>query len=198
MKIIGLCGQSGAGKTTALETFLSLGWAVIDCDLIARQVTERGSECLSELVEFFGSSILDGDGSLKRRTLADLAFSDEKRLEALNRITHAHILKAVFFQIEKCREKNYPAVVVDAPTLFESGLDRDCDLTLAICAPKEIRIERIMKRDGISLERAEARISRQISEDELERLCDRVICNDGSETEFKEKIKNYVKEQSLE
>ncbi len=198
MKIIGLCGQSGAGKTTALETFTALGFAVIDCDLIARQVTEKGSECLSELVEFFGDSILDTDGTLKRRTLADLAFSDEKRLEALNSITHAHILKAVFSQIEKYREDGYSAVVVDAPTLFESGLDRDCDTTLAICAPRDIRLERIMKRDGISLERAEARISRQISEEELRRICDRVIYNGGSETEFKEKIENYVKEQSLE
>ena len=198
MKIIGLCGQSGAGKTTALETFAALGFAVIDCDLVSRQVTEKGSECLFELVEFFGDSILDEDGALKRRTLADLAFSDEKRLEALNSITHAHILKAVFSQIEIYRKEGYSAVVVDAPTLFESGLDRDCDTTLAICAPRDIRIERIIKRDGISLERAEARISKQISEEELKRICDRVIYNDGSENEFKEKIKNYVKEQSLE
>ena len=107
-------------------------------------------------------------------------------------------MKAVFSQIEKYRKDGYSAVVVDAPTLFESGLDRECDTTLAICAPRDIRLERIMKRDGISLERAEARISRQISEEELRRICDRVIYNGGSETEFKVKIENYVKEQSLE
>ena len=194
MIIIGLCGQSGAGKTTALDVFSSLGTAVVDCDAIARLVTQKGNECLDELSGYFGKEILDSDGNLIRQKLADIAFSEERYLEKLNEITHRHILREVFALVDKCRSQGLWATVIDAPVLFESGLDKDCDTTLAICAEREKRIERIILRDGISRERAEARIARQLSEKELEELCDFVIYNNGSEAELVSKITDYVKE----
>lgn len=194
MKIIGLCGQSGAGKTTALEVFERSGFAVIDCDAVSRLVTSPDSPCVRELAERFGEGILNADKSLKRQALADIVFLDAESLADLNRITHKHILKEVFCRLDKFRHEGYRAAVVDAPVLFESGLDRDCDTTLAVCADLETRLERITSRDGISRERAEARVSRQLSDMELSRLADRVIYNNSDLESFRNEVLKYVKE----
>ena len=174
--------------------FEKYGFAVIDCDEVSRFVTDAGSPCTAELAEEFGDEILNSDGTLRRRVLAEVAFSDAKKLETLNKITHRHILNEVFARVENYRSKGFAAVVIDAPVLFESGLDKRCDTTLAICAPREIRLERIIARDGISAQSAEVRISRQLSEKELATLADRVIVNDGTLEELKNNITNYVKE----
>lgn len=194
MKIIGLCGQSGAGKTTALEIFENNGFAVVDCDEVSRFVTVPHSPCIVELVEAFGDRILNSDGTLRRREVAEISFSDPEKLQTLNRITHKYILAEVFGRIDKFRAQDFSAVVIDAPVLFESGLDKSCDMTLAICAPLDVRLERIMERDKISKQSAQARISRQLSEKELSHLADRVIMNDGTLEEFRNKIIKYVKE----
>ncbi len=192
MIIIGLCGQSGAGKTTALEVFSKKGFGVIDCDKISRQVTLPGAPCVTALATEFGEEIIAPDGSLKRQALADIVFSDGKKLEILNTITHKYILDEVFERLDTFRQDGYGVAVVDAPVLFESGLDRHCDTTLAICADTEKRIARITERDSISRDRALARIARQLSEDELSRLSDIVIYNNGSVEEFEKSVTLYA------
>ncbi len=194
MKIIGLCGQSGAGKTTALEVFEKSGFATIDCDEVSRFVTLPDSDCVRELADRFGNGILNPDKTLKRQALADIVFADSDSLADLNKITHRHILCEVYRRLDVFREKGYRVAVIDAPVLFESGLDRDCDTTLAICADLETRLRRIVERDGISRERAEARVSRQLSDAELSRLADRVIYNNCDFEEFYSEILKYVKE----
>ena len=192
MIVIGLCGQSGAGKTTALEVFRKKGFGVIDCDRISREVTLPGSPCLDALASAFGGEIIAPDGTLKRQALADIVFSDGKRLEELNRITHRFILEEVFSRLDAFCEEGKEVAVVDAPVLFESGLDRHCDTTLAICADTEIRIDRITKRDGIDRDRALARIARQLSEKELVSLSDRVIYNNEGVDAFEKEILEYA------
>ena len=194
MKIIGLCGQSGAGKTTALEIFKNEGFAVIDCDEVSRFVTLADSECVRELVDRFGNGILNPDKTLKRQALADIVFSDSQSLADLNKITHRHILAEVFHRLDLFRENGFRVAVIDAPVLFESGLDKDCDTTLAICANLETRLSRIIERDGISRERAEARVSRQLSDAELSCLADHVIYNDSDLEEFYSEVLKYAKE----
>lgn len=194
MKIIGLCGQSGAGKTTALEVFEKSGFATIDCDEVSRYVTSPDSPCIKALAQRFGESILNSDKTLKRQALADIVFSDAESLADLNKITHKYILEEVFRRLDTFRERGFKVAVVDAPVLFESGLDRDCDTTLAICADLETRLKRITERDGIDRERAEARVSRQLSDTELSRLAHRVIYNNSDAATFRREVLKYVKE----
>ena len=184
MKIIGLCGQSGAGKTTALEVFAKEGFGIIDCDKVSREVCSPGSQCVLELKERFGDRIVNANGVLDRRALADIAFSDPERLVALNSITHTYIIERVLEHASELEREGFRAIVIDAPVLFESGLDKKCDVTVAVLAEKEKRIERIIKRDGISRERAALRIERQLGEKELISLADEAIYNNEDEAQF--------------
>ncbi len=192
MKIIGLCGQSGAGKTTALAEFEKAGFAVIDCDKISKEIMKPASDCIAELSGAFGTAITDSNGALIRQKLAGIAFSSPDKLSKLNRITHKYILSEIFSCIEKFELNGCRTTVIDAPTLFESGLDKACEITLAICAKSETRVERIIKRDNISREQALARINRQISEETLKALADCVIYNDGDLASFKSKISEFI------
>ncbi len=192
MKIIGLCGQSGAGKTTALEAFSKAGLAVVDCDVLARVVTQPPSPCLDELRQYFGNEIICENGSLDRRGLAKIAFSTPENHAALNRITHRHILILLEERIKRAEEDGYTALVIDAPLLFESGLDIRCDIVVALISPLEVRLERIMARDTITRDEALARITRQISEEELVSRSDYVICNDEDTAKLKNKVFELV------
>ena len=192
MKIIGLCGQSGAGKTTALEAFLKKGFAVVDCDEVARLVTRPGTVCLEELREAFGDDIIFPDGSLDRKRLAAIAFSDKEKHRRLNKITHFHILKKLDDIIKEKEALGFSAVVVDAPLLFESGLNKRCDKTIALLADEKVRLERIMARDFLTEEEARARISNQLSEKELERLSDFTVYNNEKKEDFLKEINAVV------
>jgi len=161
MKIIGLTGGSGAGKGEVCKAFLSFGVKSIDTDKIYREVTKKGGECLSELVENFSDAILNETGELDRKKLAEIAFYSKENLELLNKITHKHILskcKDIMLDMEKNGEKT---VIIDAPQLFESGFDKDCEIIISVISDLEKRIERIIKRDNITTEQAERRIKNQ-------------------------------------
>ena len=161
MKIIGLTGGSGAGKGEVCKAFLSFGIESIDTDKISREVTKKNSECLRELVEHFSGGILTAHGELDRKKLAETAFSSKKNHDMLNKITHKYILnetKRVMLDMEKAGSK---AVIVDAPLLFESGFDKDCDVIISVISDLDKRIERIIKHDKITFEQAETRIKNQ-------------------------------------
>ena len=158
-----------------------MGAAVIDTDAVYHSLVSGGSKCLLELVSAFGEGILNSDGSLNRPSLAAAVFQDREKHALLNSISHKHVLKKVREIIAELSEKGARAVLVDAPMLFESGFDKECDLTLGVIAPTEVRISRITERDGISRERALARISNQLSDREIEKRCDYVIYNGGED-----------------
>lgn len=197
MKIIGLSGQSGAGKTTALETLRSRGAYVIDCDKVSREVMERNTPCAKELISVFGESIASEEGEIYRKKLGEIVFSDKEKLEKLTEITHRYIKKRIFEMLDEAKERGEHFAVIDAPLLFESGLDRICDVTLAVTAPKADRIERIIKRDGITRSLAEKRISAQLSESELIRLCNVVIANDKGLSELEEKVLEFAEREGI-
>ena len=181
MKIIGLCGGSGSGKGTVSRMFERYGFAYIDTDGVYHGITSYLSPCLSELKEHFGEDIIK-DGALCRSVLRDKIFSSldkEKSLSLLNEITHKHILKETLCLIDKLDKNSVPAVLIDAPVLYESGFDSLCDSVIAVLADTDVRIQRIIERDGIDRERAVSRISSQLPDSELMQRADYTVINNG-------------------
>lgn len=164
MKIIGLTGPSGTGKGFVSELLASRGIPSIDTDAVYHDILEPPSDCLDELVSAFGDAVLK-NGRLDRPALAAIVFSDKAGLSLLNLITHKYILAKTDELLSMYRQNGCVAVAVDAPALFEAGYDGKCDFTIAVTAPKEIRIERIMKRDTLTRHAAEQRINGQQPED---------------------------------
>ncbi|MBQ5746706.1 MAG: dephospho-CoA kinase [Clostridia bacterium] len=197
MKIIGLSGQSGAGKTTVLETFSELGFVVLDCDKVSRIVMEKGMPCTVELISTFGREIASEEGEIYRKKLAEKVFFNKDLLEKLTEITHRYIKAYIFEKIEEARSRGEKVFVIDAPLLFESGLDKICHVTLAVTADRETRISRITERDRISRELAEKRIDAQISEEELKKLAQETIENNKTKDDLKKAVLNFAERIGL-
>ena len=192
MKVVGLCGGSGVGKGYCSRLFLEHGIPAIDTDKVYHDMVSGESPCLSELISHFGASIIADNGGLDRRRLSEIVFSDKSALEDLNRITHKHILAKTKDMIADFETAGYGAVLIDAPLLFESGFDKECDLVLGVVADDEARISRIMHRDGITEARARGRISSQLSNDEIEKRCDYTIINNGDSSALLEQVRSLT------
>ncbi len=197
MKVIGLCGASGSGKSAFCELLRRRGVVTIDCDEISHTVQEKGTPCFLELVERFGGEILFPDGTVDRGALSALVFSDEEALKDLNRIMHKHILDAVRRRLfDLAASERF--VVVEAPVLFESGFDSECDLLVGMLS--EHKEERIIERDRMNAKDAQARLSNQLSDEELSSRCDLLIRNDSALLHLEEEADRliaYVEENLL-
>ena len=181
MLIVGLTGPSGAGKSGVCRIFERYGVPCIDTDAVYHKLLTPPSACLDELVSRFGTSILNADGTLDRKALSSLVFTpkNQEALKELNRIAHRHILSDVRRQCDTLRQGGCPVVLVDAPQLYESGFDGECDLVVAVVAPYDVCVARIIARDGITRERAEARLQAQNSIDYFQSHADVIIENHG-------------------
>ena len=162
--VIGLTGPTGAGKSTVAEALRRLGCAVVDADAAARNVTGQ-PRCLLKLREAFGADIIGPDGALDRKTLSQKAFAGPEATRLLNSITHPAIFEACIRQIKEAQQKGCRAVILDAPLLFESGAERLCGATIAVTAPPEARLKRIMARDRIGEKLARERMEAQHGEE---------------------------------
>ena len=191
-KIIGLCGGSGSGKGTVGKTFSDNGYLVIDTDKVYRELTDTSSPCLIALIEEFGREILNSDGGLDRKKLAAVVFADKKKHTRLNEITHEFVLRRVREIIALSKDK-YCGAVVDAPMLYESGFDKECDHVIAVICDKETRIERIILRDNIPREAAIKRINAQITDAELISKADFVIENNSCLNSLKSQVDEIIK-----
>ncbi len=183
MIVIGLCGSSGSGKGYVCGVFKEYGVEYIDTDKVYLEIAVSGSPCVKELCRFFGDEILNGDGSLNRRELSKRVFEGDnaaQHLKMLNRITHKYIRQKVVSTLEQFRESGVKAAIIDAPVLFESGFNDLCDVTVCVTAPREIKLDRILKRDKITRHKAEARIDSQLADSRLRELCNYEIVNDGT------------------
>lgn len=150
--VVGLTGQSGAGKTTISDAFRENGFEIINCDIVAREVTQAGNECCKGLAKIFPDCFDDGF-ALDRRKLGEIVFSDKNKLQMLNDTIYPFINKLID---EKINATESEFVLLDAPTLFEAGADKLCSVIVSVVADFGIRLERITKRDGISAELAKS------------------------------------------
>lgn len=187
MKIIGLTGPTGSGKSTVANEALNLGFAVIDADKVAKFVVENEKTVLDDLEACFGSDIFDKNGKLDRKALAAKAFLDAKNTQKLNEITLPTIVKNIEGKINEYKTKGAKAVLLDAPTLFESGADKICDSVIAVLADKDVRKSRIIARDNLTIEQAEVRLAASKSDDFYKQRTKHILYNIGDISQFCEK-----------
>lgn len=178
--IVGLTGQTGAGKSTVSRVFEGNGFAVINADMIARQVVENGSKCLDEISDFFGDSVLNPDNTLNRKALAKIVFTDRAKLDSLNTIIYPYITHEILKQIRDNANKGKTLILLDAPTLFESHADDFCEIIISVLATAERRKKRIIERDGLTYRQAAERMSSQLDADFFISHSDYIIRNNDS------------------
>ena len=180
MLVIGLTGPTGAGKGAVAAIFEGYGIPVINADRVYHELITPPSSCLQELVEAFGKEILLPDGSLNRRTLASMVFSDPSAQELLNTITHRYVMEEIKTRMERLRREGVPVAALDAPQLFEAGAHKACGAVISVLADRQTRLERIMHRDSITADAAMRRILAQKSDEFFKTHSDYIIENSGN------------------
>lgn len=189
LKILGVTGGIGSGKSSVARILKDLGAVLIDADSISKAVTARGGKALEELAGYFGEAILDGSGELDRKTVAGMVFKDPVKLHALEAITHKHIIARILESVENLRSRGRTEVVaLDVPIPVEHGFLDTADEVWVVTADMESRIARIMERSGYSHEEARDRINSQMKDEEYLLVADEVIRNDGSMEELEQAV----------
>ena len=186
--IIGLTGGMGSGKSEAARHLMSLGATHVDADAISRSLTAPGGEALPAIRETFGDEVFYADGTLDRRALGAVVFGNTAARHALEGIIHPRVQRIALEMADAARAAGEEAVLMDVPLLFETGMDALCDVTVVISADIEERIRRVMSRDGLSREEAEARFASQMSDEERCARATRVVCNNQSMDKFKSEL----------
>jgi len=189
--ILGITGGTGCGKTTLLNHIREAGGLILDCDEIYHELLRSDRKMLSPIEARFPGTV--EDGALNRKKLGAIVFADENALLDLNRITHSAVKREVLRRLE-----SKPALAaIDAIGLFEGGLAELCDVTVAVTAPEELRIKRLMVRDGISEEYARSRIRAQKRDDWFRSRCDHVLENSGNFQLYSSKCLDFLRELGI-
>lgn len=186
--VIGLTGPTGAGKSSVTDVAVQLGFKVVDCDKMARFATQKGSEGLTAVVNAFGENVLNPDGTLNRAALAEAAFCTPDKTELLNKTLLPHIVKLIKAEIDA------PLVLLDAPTLFESGADSLCNEVIVVLSGERLRKKRIMQRDGIDEDAALLRIKAGKPDEFYIEKSHNIVYNDCELSVFNLKIKKLLTE----
>lgn len=179
--VVGLTGGAATGKSLVSGELKRLGAAVVDADLIAREVLGKGTPAYKDTIRAFGDGVLLADGSIDRKALGAIVFSSPERLALLESITHPRIREIIRARVEELKGKGKaPLIVVDAALLIEKGLYKEMDAVIVVHADRQTQIARLKKRDGLSDEDAELIISAQAPTHEKLKYADYVIDNSGS------------------
>ena len=194
MVIIGLTGGIGTGKSTVSNYLREQNFAIVDADKISREVVEPGKPLLKELEDAFGSEIINEDGSLNRKGLAAIVFNDVEQRKLMDSIMHKEILAEMRRCMENYQEQGeHQGIIIDAPLLFEIGLEKWCDQVWLVTADMDIRIQRVCARDNAVPEEVEARIRNQMSDDEKRKLSDEILDNSGTLENLHNQIAELLK-----
>ena len=191
--IIGLTGQTGAGKSTVRDILKEKGAAVIDADSVAHDITDNNLDCIYDIVSRFSCLVLNENGKINRKALGRRVFSDPKELAALNKIIFPYILGAIEHEVLAYISKGAENIVIDGATVIESGCGKMCDVLVSVVAEEETRVTRIIGRDGISKLDAERRVSAQKPEEFYTENSDFVIKNNSTKAELEHSVNTVLK-----
>lgn len=190
-KILGLTGGIACGKSTISAYLKEFGLPVIDADECSRAVVEKGSIGLEKLTEIFGNKILENDGTLNRKALGRIVFSDSEQLSLLNSVMEPLIREEISRRLNQ--ENNADLVVLDAPLLIEQHYDKICDFIMTIDVPKKIQLERLIERDKLFEDEAKSRIESQLSSRERNGFADVVIDSSGTVEQTRKQVIKWLK-----
>lgn len=189
-RILGLTGGIACGKSTISAYLKEFGLPVIDADECSRVVVEKGSIGLEKLTEIFGNKILENDGTLNRKALGQIVFSDSEQLSLLNSVMEPLIREEISRRLNQ--ENNADLVVLDAPLLIEQHYDKICDFIMTIDVPKKIQLERLIERDNLSEDEAKSRIESQLSSRERNGFADVVIDSSGTVEQTRKQVIKWL------
>jgi dephospho-CoA kinase len=199
-RIIGLTGRSGSGKHEVSVILEKHGIPCLDTDAIYHALLQEKNDCTAELASTFGTQILNENGLVDRKRLSNTVFGKENTpalLHTLNKITHKYIMARTYELVREHEKNNAKAVVIDAPLLFEAEVDKECDLTLAVLAPQNICISRIMARDAITEDAARRRLAAQHQDDFFVSHCTATVTNDGDLENLERQIIQFLKKHGV-
>lgn len=200
MKILGLTGPSGAGKGTAAAIFAKYGIPSVDTDAVYHDLLSKSTKLTAELVAAFGTEILGKDGRVNRKKLSTVVFGHENTpalLHTLNTITHKYVMAKTHEMAQEYAKSGVRALLIDAPQLFEAHIENECDMILGVLADREIRLSRIMARDGIGKEDAIRRINAQHSDDFYRDACHYILTNNGDLDALETQILSLLENSDL-
>ncbi len=192
MRLIGLTGSIGTGKSTVSKMLREKGVEIIDADAISRHISEVGNEGYKKIVELFGEGVLSEDKSLDRKKIGNIVFSNENELKRLNDAMHPIIMNEVENQVAELASAGLEIAVLDAPLLIETGLNEFVDFVLLIFCNEDVQIERIQKRDGLDRKQAIARIRNQMDQDKKKKYADYVIDNSKDICSLEEEVEKFL------
>ena len=187
MRVLGLTGGIGSGKSLVASMFAALGAEVIDADQLAREVVEPGQPALAEIVEAFGSEMLQPDGRLDRARLAGVVFADPAARKKLDAITHPRIRQRMRQEVE-ARAQQPGLLILDIPLLYESGREKTVEKVIVVWVDRPTQLQRLMGRDGLSHEQATQRLAAQLPLDEKRSRADEVIDNSGTPEQTRQQV----------
>ena len=198
MKTVAITGRSGCGKSTVAQYCRSRGFPVLDGDAVAREVTQLGSPCLPALAKAFGADILDEDGALRRGVLAQRAFATKGDARRLTDITHPEIVRRLLAGVAQARAAGAKLVFVDGAVIVGAPFEPFCDAIIVVRAPQQVLEQRIMRRDGISRQAAQARLASQLAQEKLDAAATFLLDNTGREQALRAQaravLENLLKE----
>jgi dephospho-CoA kinase len=197
VRVIGLTGPSGSGKGLFSSILAEKGIVSLDTDAVYHYITDHPGPCLSELVSAFGPTVVGENGGLSRKRLSEIVFAPDEhrseRLRLLNTITHKYVIRECEEWLSVQEKSGAAFAIIDAPLLFEAGLGERADVTVAVLAPRDVRIERISGRDGLSREEAERRTAAQKDDSYYRERADFILVNDGKASDFRLKVADFCR-----